>query len=197
MPVTLPPDAQMPLVAPVEPAPHGQANYEKGAHIPAVTDDAPQHGHTTSSLLHGESTTGSRSASPFRSESRGRGAASTGEQRSDSHHRGMSRIRAAIREIVNDPFWHRPSKEEANDPEYQRRLIMNEVHAALDSTEAGDVDRAKSRSRSHARSPLSSQPGSRSGSKVGRLLSHHSSHGAHPDRGAAGFGAATADEKKE
>ncbi|BGP21119.1 hypothetical protein JCM10213_008968 [Rhodosporidiobolus nylandii] len=90
-------------------------------------------------------------------------------ERSASHHRGMSRIRAAIKDLVNDPFWHRPSKEEAaHQDDEMKRIILREIEAARVSTEAGDIDRAcaKSRSRSHARSPLSSQPGSRSGSRV-------------------------------
>lgn len=36
-----------------------------------------------------------------------------GGERSASRGRGLSRIREAIRDIVNDPFWHRPTKDEA------------------------------------------------------------------------------------
>ncbi|GAA5930891.1 hypothetical protein JCM1841_001964 [Sporobolomyces salmonicolor] len=121
---------------------------------------------------------------------------SESHSRSGSHHRGLDRIRAAIQEIVNDPFWHRPTKEEANDPEYMRRIIMDEVTAARASTDAASRDREArhaSRSRSRVRSPLASpptsQPGSRSQSRVRQIVGSMlgGSGGSH-DRGAAGFG---------
>ncbi|GEM11907.1 hypothetical protein Rt10032_c17g5924 [Rhodotorula toruloides] len=48
-----------------------------------------------------------RSKRDYESEQRKSG------ERSASRGRGLSRIREAIRDIVNDPFWHRPTKEEA------------------------------------------------------------------------------------
>ncbi|GAA5873018.1 hypothetical protein JCM8547_000008 [Rhodosporidiobolus lusitaniae] len=127
-----------------------------------------------------------------RSESRGRAA--DGEH----HERGLSRIRAAIKELVNDPFFHRPTSAESTleaQQAEQRLIILREIAAAQASTEAGDIDRATShsRSRSHVRSPLGSQPSSREPSQsrgklgkiVGGLLG--GSGGGH-DRGAAGFG---------
>ncbi|GAA5971796.1 hypothetical protein JCM11641_001516 [Rhodosporidiobolus odoratus] len=117
-------------------------------------------------------------------------------ERGTSQGRSMSRIRSAIKDIVNDPFWHRPTKEEADSQdEYMKRVIMEEINAARASTEAGDLDRAKARSRSRVRSPLASQPGSRSTSRVrsvvGGILG---GNGGNSDRGVAGFGHATKEE---
>ncbi|BGP58681.1 hypothetical protein JCM8202_003617 [Rhodotorula sphaerocarpa] len=98
---------------------------------------------------------------------RERGESPAGAERSDSHGRGLSRVRAAIRELVNDPFWHRPSKDEAaHQDEEMKRIILEEVHKARASTEAGKEDRRAGRSHSRIRSPLASQPASRSASHV-------------------------------
>ncbi|GAA5992620.1 hypothetical protein JCM10908_002691 [Rhodotorula pacifica] len=100
------------------------------------------------------------------------------QERSDSHARGLSRIRAAIKELVNDPFWHRTTKAESeHQEEYMKRVILDEVHAARASTDAGSRDRA-ARSRSRVRSPLAS-----------RNVSHdrkHQPHEASPLHGTAG-----------
>ncbi|GAA5865014.1 hypothetical protein JCM3774_003939 [Rhodotorula dairenensis] len=86
------------------------------------------------------------------------------QERSDSHARGLSRIRAAIKELVNDPFWHRTSKAEAeHQDEFMKRVILDEVNHARASTDAGSRDRERSaaRSRSRIRSPLASRNASR------------------------------------
>ncbi|GAA5820146.1 hypothetical protein JCM3770_005391 [Rhodotorula araucariae] len=97
---------------------------------------------------------------------------------SGSRASSMSRIRAAIKDIVSDPFWHRASKEEGeHQDDAMRRIILEEVSAARASTTAGSRDRDhghghghghghSSRAGSRVRSPLSSQPGSRAPSRV-------------------------------
>ncbi|BGP12005.1 hypothetical protein JCM10049v2_007925 [Rhodotorula toruloides] len=71
-------------------------------------------------------------------------------ERSASRGRGLSRIREAIRDIVNDPFWHRPTKDEAeHQDDYMKRIIMDEISAARASSTAAAHDReARSKSRS-------------------------------------------------
>ena len=86
-----------------------------------------------------------------------------------------------IKAIANDPFFHRPSKEEAtHQSEQLHQIILDEVAAAQAATRAGEVDReARSRSRSRVRGGADgdSQPGSRSQSRVrsavGSLLGGH------------------------
>ncbi|GAA5833407.1 hypothetical protein JCM11251_003484 [Rhodosporidiobolus azoricus] len=180
MPHTLPPVDMQAIVQPqVQPAGHGQ---------PAYTDDPalPTHaGHS-----HASSLSPSPLPSPGAEDGRGRSAVPKDlegkkeEERSESKVRrdGMSKVRKAIRELVNDPFFHRPSKEEAAAQDAEmKRIILQEIDAARRSTEAGDLDRAVSRSRSHARSPLGGSPagsrnGSRAGSRVREFFTGHHGH---------------------
>ncbi|GAA6009867.1 hypothetical protein JCM10207_002139 [Rhodosporidiobolus poonsookiae] len=195
MPNTAPPMVVDSMIAhPVHPAGHGEPAYTAGDPLPAMHDDGAR------------PSLSARTSSHDRSRSATRKDKDGSASRDSSHARGMSRIRAAIREIVNDPFFHRPSKAEAADQDAElKRIIHEEISAARRSTEAGDMDRAISRSRSRMRSPLASQPSSRPGSQPGSrsqsrvrqvfdgLVQGHM--GGHADRGAAGFGRpATKDE---
>ncbi|GAA5887156.1 hypothetical protein JCM6882_009466 [Rhodosporidiobolus microsporus] len=171
MPHTMSPvDMQAIVQPPAHPAGHGTPSYD------IATDPAlPSSGTASPS----EERTG-RSAVPKDLKD---------EQRSESHRRGMSRVRRAIQELVNDPFFHRPTKEEASaaaqDAE-MKRIILAEIDAARRSTEAGDIDRAVSRSRSHARSPLGGSPaGSRSGSRAGSRVREFFTGGGHKKTEAA------------
>jgi hypothetical protein len=95
-----------------------------------------------------------------------------------SKSRSTSHIRAAIKAIVNDPFFHRAGKHEDQAAELHK-IILSEVAAAKASSAAGEADRAKregssSRSRSRARGEdgARSQPGSRSQSRVRSAVSN-------------------------
>ncbi|GAA5963501.1 hypothetical protein JCM8115_003388 [Rhodotorula mucilaginosa] len=102
------------------------------------------------------------------------------QERSDSHARGLSRIRAAIKELVNDPFWHRATKTEAeHQDEYMKRVIIDEVNHARASTDAGahDRERAAARSRSRIRSPLASRNASRDRKDHSHSHSHANANG--------------------
>ncbi|BGP28202.1 hypothetical protein JCM10295v2_007189 [Rhodotorula toruloides] len=98
-----------------------------------------------------------RSKRDYESEQRKSG------ERSASRGRGLSRIREAIRDIVNDPFWHRPTKEEAeHQDDYMKRVILDEISAARASSTAAAHDReARSKSRSRVHSPFASRNASR------------------------------------
>lgn len=97
-----------------------------------------------------------------------------------SQSRSVSRIRQAIKSIVDDPFFHRgTAKTEEEQAAELHRIILNEVAAAKAAAAAGREDRAKSRSRSRARGEGGeSLPGSRSQSRVrtavGKMLSSRS-----------------------
>ncbi|GAA5901101.1 hypothetical protein JCM5296_007311 [Sporobolomyces johnsonii] len=191
MPHTLPPAViETTAVHPVLPS-DKEIHYTTGDTITATHDDSAQDASYEADLERAIR----RSERDHKELER---SASQSHSRSESHHRGgLNRIRAAIKEIVDDPFWHRPTKEEANDPEYMHRIILEEVAAARASTDAGSRDRQArhaSRSRSRVRSPFAaspptSQPGSRSQSRVRQIVGSMlgGSGGSH-DRGAAGFG---------